>query len=98
MAEAQDASEVPLVYALHPNAPNPFNPVTTIAYDLPEAARVRLTIHNAVGQQVATLVSRTQEPGRYAVPLDRAGFASGLYLYRLQAGSFSQTRRMVLLR
>ena len=98
VSEAQESRAVPSAYALYPNTPNPFNPGTSIAYDLPEAAEVSLSIYNGLGQQIATLVSAQQKPGHYTVSWDAKEWASGMYFYRLEAGSFSETRRMLLLR
>jgi hypothetical protein len=97
VSEGQEVPVLPSAYALYPNTPNPFNPRTSIGYDLPEAAQVRLTIYNGLGQQVAELVSARQEAGQHTVSWNAQGCASGIYFYRLEAGSFSQTRRMVLL-
>lgn len=94
---AIDAS-VPTAFALGPNYPNPFNPATTIQYSLPQAAEVRLTIHNAVGQVLHTLVSEYQPAGRYAVRYDGRALSAGIYFYRLQAGRVSQVGKMVLLK
>jgi len=78
--------------------PNPFNPVTTIAYDLPEPSDVKLRIYSVTGQEVATLVSDHQQPGHYEVTWDASGFANGVYIYRLEAGQLMETGRMVLLK
>ena len=89
---------IPDRYALYPNRPNPFNPFTAIAYDLPKVSDVTLTIYNVTGQQVATLVSRHQEAGRYQVVWDGSGFGNGIYFYRIEAGTFVETKRMVLIK
>ena len=91
-------TSVPTAYALHQNTPNPFNPVTTIAYDLPEACDLVLTIYSSTGQQVATLVSGPQEAGHYEVVWDGRRFGDGIYVYRLEAGGFMEARRMILLK
>lgn len=85
------------------NYPNPFNPVTTIRYEIGEAARVTLRIYNALGQQVRTLVDGVRQTGRHSIQWDGmndAGHtvASGIYIYRLEAGSFVKSRKMVLLK
>ena len=90
-------------FALGPNYPNPFNPTTTIQYALPQAVAVQLTVHNALGQVVRTLVAEHQSAGHYAVNYDGRDdhgqpLSSGLYFYRLQAGSISRVEKMVLLR
>jgi hypothetical protein len=94
---------VPEVYALHQNVPNPFNPVTTIAYDLPKACTVSLRIYDVKGELVRALVDERQDIGMKQVVWDGRdnrghAVASGVYFYRLAAGSFAGTRKMVLLR
>lgn len=88
---------LPQAFALSQNVPNPFNVQTTIRYALPVDSDVTLAIYSITGQRVATLVSVHQEAGRYEVAWDSSGFATGLYLYRLEAEGFSATRRMLLL-
>jgi hypothetical protein len=92
-----DAS-LPREFSLQQNYPNPFNPSTTIRYGLPTRALVTLTVFNALGQRVAVLVQAEQEAGYHVVRFDAPDFASGMYLYRLQAGDFVQTRRLLLVR
>jgi hypothetical protein len=93
----------PETYALRNNYPNPFNPETTIKYQLPENADVRLEIRNVVGQLVRTLVADHQSAGRYTVRWDASNdngqnLSSGVYFYVLQAGEFRQIKRMLLLK
>ncbi len=88
-------SPIPDHYDLAANFPNPFNPHTVIAYQLPEPSGVRLTIYNAAGQIAEVLVEKDQNAGFYQVLWDANGFASGVYFYRLEAGSFVRTRKMV---
>jgi len=88
----------PSTVQLLQNYPNPFNPSTTIRYALPQRSHVTLTVFNTLGQQVATLVNETQEPGYHDVRFDASGLASGVYFYRLQAGSFVKTMKCLLFR
>ncbi len=90
----------PVVYSydLKANYPNPFNPVTTIGYQLASNSRVRLDVYNALGQKVATLVNKQQKPGRYTATFNAGRMASGVYFYRITAGDFSCTRKMLLLK
>ena len=90
--------EIPTKFALYQNYPNPFNPSTTISYDLPERARVKLSVYNILGQEVATLVDGEQEPGRYGVKFDASGLPSGIYFYRLEAGKFVDVKKMILIK
>lgn len=90
--------DVPVVYILQQNYPNPFNPSTTIRYGLPERSVVKLEIYNTLGQRVSVLVDDTQEAGFYEVTFDASYLSSGVYLYRLQAGEFVQTKKLLLLK
>jgi hypothetical protein len=97
------ASSVPTRFALYPNYPNPFNPATQIAFDLASEVNVQLVIYNLMGQQVRTLVHQPMAAGAYRVTwngLDdhNRPAGSGLYLYRLVAGNFTDTRKMILTR
>jgi hypothetical protein len=89
---------VPPVYSLEQNYPNPFNPKTVVSYQLPAVSEVRLAVYDLLGREVATLVNERKSAGRYAAVFEPTGLASGVYFYRLTAGGFSQTRRMILLR
>jgi len=89
---------VPARFALDQNYPNPFNPSTTIRYGLPHKSVVRLTVFNTLGQQIATLVQGDQEAGYHEVRFDASGLSSGVYFYRLTAGTYVETRRLLLLR
>jgi hypothetical protein len=82
-------------YSLSQNFPNPFNPQTTITYQLPEASNVKLTVYNAAGQIVQVLVDAEMKAGTRTATWDARGLGSGIYLYRLKAGTFIRTRKMV---
>jgi hypothetical protein len=90
--------EIPTKFMLYQNYPNPFNSSTTISYDLPERSRVKLSIYNLLGQEVATLVNDEQEPGRYNVKFDASDLPSGVYFYRLEAGKFIEQKKMILIK
>jgi hypothetical protein len=85
-------------FDLEQNYPNPFNPSTTIKYELPRASYVNLTVFDVLGRQVSVLVNERKAPGSYEVKFDGSGLASGVYFYRIQAGSYVQSRELLLLR
>lgn len=89
---------MPETFSLSQNYPNPFNPVTTISYTLPEAADVKLTIYNALGEEAAIIVNAYQQSGSYRVSFDAADLPSGVYFYRIQAGEFVESKKMMLLK
>ncbi|MFB3133064.1 MAG: T9SS type A sorting domain-containing protein, partial [Rhodothermales bacterium] len=89
---------IPEHYALHPNYPNPFNPQTTLRFDLPEAVPVSLVIYDLLGRVVETLIEDDLSPGQYSFVWQAADRPSGLYLAHLKAGSFSQTRKLILMK
>jgi Secretion system C-terminal sorting domain len=89
---------IPLEFSLQQNYPNPFNPATVLRYALPVQTHVSLTVYNAIGQNVATLVNGELAAGEHEARFDGTGFASGLYFYRLQAGSFVATKKMMLVK
>ncbi len=91
-------SHLPSSYGLEQNFPNPFNLTTEIKYQLPEAAHVKLVIYNSLGQEVAQLVDTRQTIGLYSVTWDASKYSSGTYIYKLEAGDFIQTKRMVLIK
>jgi hypothetical protein len=89
---------LPTQFALQQNYPNPFNPTTTIDYTLPQTAVVTLRVFNVLGQEVKTLTNSVEPAGVHSVQFDATNLTSGVYFYRLQAGSFSQVKRMLLLK
>jgi len=93
---SDDTQHTPEQFTLYQNYPNPFNPVTTITYSLSEQSHVTLTVYNILGSEVGTLVNEQHVPGTYSVTFDAMDLPSGIYFYTLQAGSFSETKRMVL--
>ena len=85
-------------YRLEQNYPNPFNPTTNITYVLPKAENVSLKVYDVLGREVATLVNEVKPAGAYTVPFNASNLASGVYFYKLQAGSFVQTKKMMLVK
>jgi hypothetical protein len=98
-------SKIPGAFALRQNYPNPFNPTTRITYDVPEqrnaegeATEVHLVVYDLLGREVAVLVHEQMTPGSHAVQFDAHALATGVYVYRMSAGTFVQTRRMMLVK
>ena len=89
---------LPAEFALHQSFPNPFNPTTSIRFDVPEAAHVLLTVFDINGRQVATLVDGSLAANSYTVSFDAANLSSGTYFYRLEAGRFTSMKKMLLLK
>jgi Secretion system C-terminal sorting domain len=94
--EAQGAK--PVNYVLKQNYPNPFNPTTNIAYSIPKSGQVSLKVFNLLGQEVVTLHNGYQQAGNYTTSFDASGLASGVYLYRLQSGNVSISKKFVLMK
>jgi len=89
---------VPQSYSLSQNYPNPFNPETNIEYELPEAARVKFVVYNTLGQVVDILVDSELEAGYHTIHWNGENYTSGIYFYRMRAGVFVETKRMLLLK
>ena len=98
-----DNNTIPEVFALHNNYPNPFNPVTNIRYDIPEASDVRIDIYDLVGKKVKTLVSKQHQPGRYKIQWNAtnefgSAVATGMYIYKIQAKDFVSVKKLLLMK
>ncbi len=89
---------LPKVYALNQNYPNPFNPTTIISFALPKASDVQLTVYNILGQKVAELINRKMAAGNHTINFNASNLASGMYIYRIKAGSFVSVKKMMLLK
>ena len=89
---------LPGEFILHQNHPNPFNPVTTIEFSIPASLFAHLSVYNLLGERVATLVDEELQAGTHIRRWDASGMPSGVYFYRLQAGEFVETRKLILLR
>jgi hypothetical protein len=85
-------------YSLSNNYPNPFNPTTTISYSIPEQSFTTLKVYDVLGSEIATLVNEEKPVGTYENTLYAENLPSGIYFYRLQAGSFIETKKMVLMK
>jgi hypothetical protein len=106
------ASELPVSYSLSQNYPNPFNPSTKIKFAIPTPLNppfakggmakpggfVRLTIYDALGKEIGSLVNEELKPGSYEVEFDGSNYPSGVYFYRLRAGDYTQTKKMILIK
>ena len=103
LARIELDAQLPHILVLYPNYPNPFNPVTTLRYDLPENSLVNITIYDMLGREVKTLINQTQDAGYKSVIWDATNdygkpVSAGIYLYQIQAGEYISTKKMVLLK
>lgn len=95
----QDQSQtVPSDFVLYDNYPNPFNPVTHISFSLPVQTRAQLSIWNMLGEKVATIVDEVKPAGKYTILFNASEFSSGVFFYKLEAGPYSITKKMVFLK
>ena len=92
------AGDSPEEFSLEQNYPNPFNPSTSIQYRVSSISNVSLKVYDVLGNEVATLVNEEKPAGSYEVKFDAAGLSSGIYFYKLQTGSFVETKKMILLK
>jgi len=90
--------QVPREFVLRQNTPNPFNPTTCIRFQVPGVSDVKLVVYDLLGKEVAVLLNERKAPGHYEVSFNGSGLGSGVYIYRLIAGSFVASKRMVLLK
>jgi hypothetical protein len=89
---------LPKDYTLSQNYPNPFNPSTVISYSLPSSSNVKLIVYNTLGQTIKTLESGYKTAGNYYVNFNASALPSGIYFYKLEAGQYSQIKKMMLLK
>jgi len=95
----EDENEfLPVAFNLSQNYPNPFNPATTITYQIPEREFVTIKVYDILGREVATLVNEEKPAGSYEIQFNASGLTSGIYFYQLKAGSYSETKKMILLK
>jgi phosphatidylserine/phosphatidylglycerophosphate/cardiolipin synthase-like enzyme len=88
----------PIDYSLSQNYPNPFNPTTNISFSIPMKSKVELNVYNTLGQKVTTLVNEQKEAGNHTVTFNASNLPSGVYLYRISAGNYSETKKLILLK
>jgi hypothetical protein len=91
-------TNTPVQFSLGQNYPNPFNPGTSFKFRVPSSGLVTLKVYDVLGREVTTLVNEVRAPGAYTVRWDASSFSSGVYFYKLEAGNFSQTRKLLLLK
>jgi len=96
--EEDPLSDTPCDFVLKQNYPNPFNPTTTITYGLPQPAEVQLNVYDVLGRRITSLVNQRQNAGFQSITFDATQLSSGMYIYRLEAGDFVQTRKMLLVK
>ena len=96
--EDRSGNALPQLFRLEQSYPNPFNPTTTISYQIPVAEHVSLKVYDMLGREVSTLVNENKLPGKYKVKFDASKLSSGIYFYQLKAGEFTQTKKLVFLK
>ena len=91
-------ARIPAKFGLSQNYPNPFNPTTTINYDVAKETNVSLKVYDAIGNEIVTLVNETKAPGTYDVIFDASSLSNGVYFYKIQAGNFTATKKLILMK
>jgi len=94
----ENENEIPSKFSLSQNYPNPFNPTTTIKYKIPEVSFVILKVYDVLGNEIITLVNEQKPLGNYKVEFNATTLPSGIYFYKLQAGNFVETKKMILMK
>ena len=98
IVSVEDEGEVPLEFKLEQNYPNPFNPTTSIKFSVKQREQVVLKVYDIIGNEIATLINQPMDAGSYSLTFDASSLASGVYIYRINAGSFVSTKKMMLLK
>jgi hypothetical protein len=91
-------TDIPTVFKLYNNYPNPFNPATTFKYDIPKTSLIKITIFDVLGKEVEVLVNETKTPGRYEIKWDASNYASGAYMYKFESDEFTDIKKMMLVK
>jgi hypothetical protein len=94
----EEHDNLPKIFSLSQNYPNPFNPSTTIRFAIPRVSNVEIVVYDIIGQRVMTLVNEIKQPGNYSVVFNANNLASGVYFYRIHAGNFIDTKKLILLK
>jgi hypothetical protein len=92
------SGNIPIKFSLGQNYPNPFNPVTKIKYEVHKSGDVKLVVYDVMGREVQTLVNEKLQPGTYEVSFDGSAINSGIYLYKIISGGYSETKKMILIK
>jgi len=98
ITDIEEEETIPTVFKLEQNYPNPFNPSTKIKFAVPEKSNVLIKVYDILGSEVATLVNKEMDAGWYENNFNAVGLSSGVYLFRMEAGSYVSTKKMILLR
>lgn len=98
ITDVEDEEIIPIVFKLEQNYPNPFNPSTKIKFAVPERSNVLIKVYDILGSEVVTLVNEEINAGRYEKNFNAKGLSSGVYLLRMEAGTYTSTKKMILLR
>jgi fibronectin type 3 domain-containing protein len=98
LTDVQLEDAIPTEYALKQNYPNPFNPTTMIKFAIPEASQVKLAIYDVTGREVGLLVNEQMAAGTYSVDWNAVNLSTGIYFYRIEAGSFVNVKKMILIK
>jgi len=98
ITDVEDKEQFPTEFSLEQNYPNPFNPSTTISFSIPKEDFVSLKVFNSLGEEIAELVNETKPAGNYSFTFDANGLSSGIYLYKISAGNFVETKKMILIK
>jgi Secretion system C-terminal sorting domain len=98
IVDVKNVRNIPVGYSLSQNFPNPFNPTTAISYQLPSFSHVMIKVYDVLGREVTALVNENKPAGNYSVKFDGNKLVSGIYFYRMESGSFSQTKKLLLLK
>ena len=98
LQDIKDENILPIEYRLEQNFPNPFNPSTVIKFGLPERVNVEIKIYDILGSEVNTLINQEMEASWYNLEFDAAGYSTGIYICRMQAGNYINTKKMLLIK